>query len=425
MLVASPDRFAEISRVLTKWELSSAIIGRITDDGVVRIRDRDEVHVEVPVTFFVDECPVYHVRGDEPEHIRTLRERSLTDVPDIAVTEIAAVLVRMLESPALGSRRSIWEQYDHTIQTNTVLGPGGADAAVIRIKGTTLAIAATMDCNSRYCYLDPYRGAQLAVAEATRNISCVGATPLGLTNCLNFGNPERSPGDWQLRESVRGLGDAARALSVPVVSGNVSLYNETHQDPIRPTPMIGCVGIVPDVSSTAGVRWKDGDVILLLNGASPTLGASDYLEITHGLVAGAPTEPDLQAELRVQRLVRQVVEQGLCSGMHDVSDGGLAVSLAEFAIGTGIGAAVKPAGADGRLDVTWFGEGHARVLVAVDPSHVAEVQELAKRSDVPMTELGRAGGDRLSLGDAGGIPVEHLAAASGRALGGTRTHAHI
>lgn len=425
MLVASPDRFAEISRVLTKWELSSAIIGRITDDGVVRIRDRDEVHVEVPVTFFVDECPVYHVQGTEPPHIRTLRERSLTDLPDIAVTEIAAVLVQMLESPALGSRRSIWEQYDHTIQTNTVLGPGVADAAVIRIKGTTLAIAATMDCNSRYCYLDPYRGTQLAVAEATRNISCVGATPLGLTNCLNFGNPERSPGDWQLRESVRGLGDAARALGVPVVSGNVSLYNETHQDPIRPTPMIGCVGVVPDVSATAGVRWEDGDVILLVNGSSPTLGGTDYLDITHGLVAGAPTEPDLRAELRVQRLVRQVVEQRLCSGAHDVSDGGLAVALAELAVGSGIGAEVMLPSLDGRVDVTWFGEGHGRVLLAIDPSHVAEVLELASRSEVPVIELGRAGGDRLSLGDAIGIPVEHLEAASGRALGGTRTHAHI
>lgn len=425
VLVAAPDRYAEIADVLAKWELQAATIGRITDDGAVRIRDGGEVYVDVPVAFFIDECPVYHVAGDEPADIRSLRERSLTDLKDLGAADVTGVLLRMLQSSALGSRRAIWEQYDHTIQTNTVLGPGRGDAAVIRIKGTRSAIAVTMDCNSRYCYLDPYLGAQHAVAEATRNVSCVGGKPLGITNCLNFGNPERAPGNWQLREAVRGLADAARALGVPVVSGNVSLYNESNQVAIQPTPMVGCVGVLEDVTAAAAIYWNEGDLIVLLTGASPSLGGSDYLEIIHGDIAGSPSAPDLALESKVQELVRMLIGSGLCSGVHDVSNGGLAVTLAELALASGVGATIDSYAGGGRVDAGWFGECGGRIVVAVHPSELSTVERLAGNAGVRAVELGRAKGQHLVLADATPVSVGGLEAASEHALGGKRDHARI
>lgn len=425
VLVAAPDRYPEIAETLSRWELSSAVIGRITDDGVIRVRDRDDVHVEVPVSFFIDECPVYHVEGQEPETIQVLRQRSLREIADITAPEVPATLLRMLESPLLGSRRSIWEQYDHTIQTNTVQGPGTGDAAVIRIKGTRSAVAATMDCNSRYCFLDPYQGARLAVAEATRNISCVGGRPLGITNCLNFGNPERSPANWQLREAVRGMGDAARAMEVPVVSGNVSLYNETQQAPIHPTPMIGCVGVVPDVSTSSRIHWNDGDVVVLLRGGLPGLGASDYLEIVHELVAGAPPCLDLVMERTVQELVRWLIGEGLCTGVHDVSNGGLAIALGEMAMATGVGAEIRSVAIEDRLDAAWFGESASSVLLAVAPSRLADVMAAASEHRVPALLLGRAGGEALVLGEATPVPVKDMEEANARGLRGKRDHVQI
>ena len=425
VLVAAPDRFEEIADTLARWELDATIIGRITDDGIVRVADRGDVHVTVPVSLFIDECPVYHVEGEEPHDIRSLRERPPTDLQDIGPAEVADALLLMLQSPALGSRQPIWEQYDHTIQTNTVLGPGCGDAAVIRIKGTQSAIAASMDCNSRYCYLDPYRGAQLAVAEATRNVSCVGGRPLGLTNCLNFGNPERSPANWQLREAVRGMGDAALALGVPVVSGNVSLYNESSGLPIQPTPMIGCVGVLEDVSVATAIRWRDGDTVMLLDGGPPTLGGSEYLEIMHGQISGSPSAPDFAQELNVQALVRQLIGAGLCSGVHDVSNGGLAVALAELAMASSVGATIASHGGSGRLDVGWFGECASRVLVAVEAGRLGDVERSAASSGVSAVRLGLVGGDNLVLGNAPPVPVKELHTASGRAFHGMRDHASI
>ncbi|MBA2247300.1 MAG: phosphoribosylformylglycinamidine synthase II, partial [Chloroflexia bacterium] len=407
------------------WELWSATIGRITGDGIVRIVERGEVHVDVPVSFFIDECPVYQVEGEEPVAIRAARERSLDDLKDVEAPDVSGVLLKMLESSALGSRRSIWEQYDHTIQTNTVLGPGRGDAAVIRIKGTRSAIAATMDCNSRYCFLDPYHGARLAVAEATRNVSCVGGKPLGLTNCLNFGNPERPPGNWQLREAVRGMGDAARALGVPIVSGNVSLYNESNGVPIQPTPMIGCAGVLDDVMAATAIQWNEGDFVVLLGGGVPSLGGSDYLEIMHGQVAGSLPALDLERERNVQELIRHLGGRGEFSGVHDVSNGGLAIALAELAMASGLGATIDVQPGGGRLDVGWFGESASRVVVAVPPTRLAAVEASAGDKGIDAVMLGRVGGDRLILGDAAPVPVEALVTASGQAFRGKRDHARI
>ena len=229
----------------------------------------------------------------------------------------------------------MFRQYDHTIMTNTVVPPGAADAAVIRIKGTNRAVANSIDCNSRYCYLDPALGAAHAVAEACRNVSCVGGRPLAVTNCLNFGSPEKPAGYYQLREAVRGMGDACRALGVPVVSGNVSLYNESAQGAVFPTPTVGVVGVIDDVAAHATMAWHDGDIVALLGDAQPQVGGSEFLASHHDMTAGAPPPLDFERERSVQLVVRQAVASGLLATAHDCAEGGLAVAIAEMAIVSG------------------------------------------------------------------------------------------
>ncbi len=416
VLVAAPDRFDEIAAVLDRWSLSSALIGHITDDGIVRIRDGETVFVDVPVTDFIDECPTYIVATDEPASARERQALDLTQFADIAQAEIGARLLTLLGSSNLGSRQPVWEQYDHTILTNTVFGPGRADAAVLRIKGAKEGIAISMDCNSRYCELDPYLGAQYAILEATRNVSAVGARPLGLTNCLNFGNPERSPGNWQLARAVAGLGDACRQLGVPIVSGNVSLYNETDGRPIQPTPMVGCVGVLDDVTVARGIGWNDGDDIYLLGESAPGLGGSEYLARVHGTVAGSPMPIDFDAERRLQQFMRALVISGMVSGLHDLADGGLAVALAEMALASNVGATVTLGTDDRRNDVRWFGEGPSRALVAASPDQRSSIESVAMLSGVAVLRIGTASGDVLILGRSAPVSIHSLRAASAGAL---------
>ncbi len=411
VLVAPPDRFDEISEVLDRWSLSSALIGHITDDGQVRIRDGEEVHVDVPVTYFIDECPTYEIDSVEPYEARERRYIDLNEIRDVAEAEIGEVLLKLLHSPNLGSRRQVWEQYDHTIMTNTVKGPGEADAAVLRIKGETIGIAISMDCNSRYCELDPYLGAQHAIVESTRNVSSVGGRPLGLTNCLNFGNPERSPANWQLSRAVAGMADACNELGVPIVSGNVSLYNETEGSPIQPTPMVGCVGVVDDVPGAAGIAWNDGDDIFLLGDAAPSIGASDYLSTIHGQDAGAPPAIDFEQERRLQHFLRALVTTGSVSGIHDVSGGGLGVALAELASQTGIGATVEMTTEDRRTDARWFGESASRAVVAAAPSQRSSIENVALSAGVTAIRIGTVGGASLTFDQARPVSVEAIQAA--------------
>jgi phosphoribosylformylglycinamidine synthase len=416
VLVASPDRVDEITEVLDRWSLSAAVIGRVTDDGVVRVRDGETVEVEVPVTYFIDECPTYPIEVTEPAEMRSLREQDLGDVPDIAAEAVPATLLDLLTSPNVGTRQSVWEQYDHTILSNTVYGPGASDAAVLRQKGTPTGLAISMDCNSRYCYLDPYEGARHAVAEAARNVACSGARPLGITNCLNFGSPERSPANWQLTRAVAGLGDACRELDIPIVSGNVSLYNETEQQPIYPTPMVGCVGVLDDLSTRMSLAWADGDEIWLLGGGKPSLGGSEYLAHTANRVAGAPPALDLAAEKRLHDLLQVLAATDHRVATHDVSGGGLAVALTEMVLASGVGASVDSEPSGGRVDVTWFGESGGRIIVAVAPAWGDHLRLVAAEWETPLLHLGTAGGDALTLGDTEPIALDALARASQRAL---------
>lgn len=416
VLVATPDRVDEITEVLDRWGLNAAVIGRVTDDGIVRVRDGDEVCVETPVRYFIDECPTYEVTSEEPAYIGEAKAYDLGAVHDISQNEIKTTLLTLLGSPNIGSRRSVWEQFDHTAMTNTVFGPGDADAAVLRLKGTSGGIAISMDCNSRYTYLDPYEGARHSVAEAARNVACAGARPLGLTNCLNFGSPERSPANYQLVNAVAGMGDACRALGIPIVSGNVSLSNETDRIPVYPTPMVACVGVLDDIDSRMGIAWNDGDDVWLVGGGEPGLGGSEYLALAHEIVAGELPALDLEQEGRLLQMLQGVARGDIKVAAHDVSAGGLAVALAEMALASGIGATINGVETDRRIDATWFGESATRVILALPPEQAEMLEMIAGEWETPATRIGRVGGSSLTLAGQD-VALEDLRRASDSALG--------
>ena len=408
LLVVKPEGVERVQRVVEKWSLQAAAIGKITGDGMVRVRDGEQVVAEVPARFFTDECPTYLRPAAESPAIRAARERDLSGLPDVQPDQVPDVLLRLLRSPNIGSRRPVYERYDHTILTNTVVPPGAADAAGLRIKGTQRGIAVAIDCNSRYCYLDPELGAMHAVAEATRNVACVGGRPLAITNCLNFGNPEKPAGAYQLERAVTGMASACRALGIPVVSGNVSLYNETGEVAVMPTPMVGAVGVLDDVRRHVTQRWQSGQVVYLLGDGAPSLGGSEYLAVVHGLTAGRPPALDLDAERSLQETVRRGIEEGVIAAAHDCSAGGLAVMLAEMAIASGIGFVLLEEGEpaeSGRLDVAWFGEAGSRIVVACAAENAGRLESLCAEAGIACRRLGRADGETIDLRRFGSVTV--------------------
>jgi phosphoribosylformylglycinamidine synthase subunit PurL len=402
--------------VLDRWSLNASDIGEVTDDGIVTVRDGDEIACAVPVRIFIDDCPTYHVAASEPDAARQRRLARIDPDEVVPKTTLAAELKALLSHPNLGSRRSVWEQYDHTILTNTVVGPGG-DAAVMRLKGTPLGIALSIDCNSRYCDLDPYNGARLAVAEASRNVSCAGARPLGITNCLNMGNPEQLPGSWHLQESVRGIADVCRDLDIPVVSGNVSLYNESNGIAIQPTPIIGCVGVLDDVTRSRHQAFRDGDDLILIAGGTSTLGGSEWLAIRGHRAEGSPPALDTAREAALQRVLRGLATRDTVHCVHDISQGGLAVTIAEGALAGHVGADLSRA-ADSDLHpiVRWFGEYASAAVVAVDPADREAVLETATHAGLSADLIGRAEGDAVVFPDGSVADVSELRAASDLAL---------
>lgn len=412
LLVVRPEGVERVKRIVERWSLHSAEIGRITDDGMVRIKDGDLTVAEVPGPIYTDECPSYVRAAEESPAVVRARETDPTVVPDLEPSQFGTALRSLLASPNICSRRPVFRRYDHTILTNTVVAPGEADAAILRVKGTDHAISTAIDCNSRYCFLDPALGAAHAVAEAARNVSCVGGRPLAVTNCLNFGSPEKPAGYYQLREAVRGMGDACRALGIPVVSGNVSLYNESADGPVFPTPTVGVVGVVDHVARHATMRWRAGEQVALLGGAVPTLGGSEYLARLHGMTAGPPPPLDLTAEEAVQRLVREAIADGLIATAHDCSEGGLAVALAEMAIASEVGIRIEGLpvnGPNGRLDERWFGEAPSRIVVAGGTDAISQLESRASAAGLPIVVLGESGGEDIALA---GMPVVSVAIAT-------------
>ena len=396
LFIVRRGREVEVDRVFEKWDLHAVRIGEVTGDGLLRVRNGGTTVAEIPNRPLADEAPLYDRPYREPAD---LRHRQALDVAALeSPGPPSEVFLRMVGAPAIASKRWIYRQYDHMVRTNTI-APAGSGAGVVRIKGTPRALAFSVDGNGRYCFLDPYRGAMLAVAESARNVACAGGRPIGATNCLNFGSPERPEIMWQFARAVAGIGDACRALDIPITGGNVSLYNETDGQAILPTPVLGVVGIIEDARRVVGRTFQEsGAVIVLLGAPGGTLGGSEYLKTMHGLVRGVPPDPDLEAEGAVQQLVADLAEMGRLRSAHDCSDGGLAVALAECAFGSGgvgFDAAVPGPSGEGGLAAALYGESASQIVVAVRETEADTVLDRAAGAGVPAQVLGRTGGDRL------------------------------
>jgi phosphoribosylformylglycinamidine synthase len=402
LLVARRGREEEVVRVFDRWGLAASKVGHVTGDGVARIRHRGATAAEIPVRALVDESPVYERPARPPADLEKRWQ-----APEVPVEDAGRALVRLLDTPELGSKQWIWRQYDYSVRTNTVVGPG-SDAAVLVLKGTPSGLGLVSDVNPVYCALDPRRGGRQAVAEAVRNLACVGAEPVGLTDCLNFGNPENPEVFWQFRECVLGMAEACRAFDVPVVSGNVSFYNETEGRSIHPTPTVAMVGMIPDLGRVTESHFvKPGDRIVLLGEDAMDHGGSAYLRLLFGVEAGRPPEVDLAAEEALAGLLRLLAFEGWISTAHDLAEGGLAVALAEACFRRGLGAEVRVAATPPGL----FSETQARAFVAAPPERVEAVLEEAERSGVPAVEAGGIGGSRLVIradGDTVDVEVEEL-----------------
>ena len=390
LLVVKPENRPGIESILQKWEIPCAEIGRVTDTREARVYDNKELVGQPPIELLT-RPPRYRLEGVESEEHKKLQDYPLARLP-LPKDGAGPVLLKLLAGANICSKAPVYRQYDHQVQTNTVAGPGG-DAAVLRVKGSQKAIALSTDGNGRYCYLDPYQGGAIAVAEACRNVSCTGAEPIALTDCLNFGNPEEPHVYYQLESCIHGMAEACDALDVPVVSGNVSLYNETQGKAIYPTPVVGALGLLEDVALHRTHAFKRPDEIVVLLGAAEVRGGpqdlagSEYLETVHQLVAGAPMI-DLQLEARVQALCRRAVLAGILSSAHDCSDGGLAVALAESCISGKVGFQ-GDFKINGRWDAALFGEAQSRIIVSIPTDRLSELYELAALMDVPVTSLGK------------------------------------
>ncbi len=400
LLVCEKGKEAIIERIFEKWGLHAARIGTVTDDGRVRVYWHGELVADVPAEHLVlgGGAPVYYREARRPAYLDEVQQFDISRLPDISPEQVEDALLRLLDTPNIASKRWIFEQYDYMVQTNTVSGPGPTDAAVVRIKGTHKALAVKTDCNARYVYLNPRRGGQIAVAEAARNVVCAGGKPLAITNCLNFGNPYKPEVYWTFKEAVGGMGDACRALGTPVTGGNVSFYNERPEGAVFPTPTVGMLGLIEDVekhTTTSGFK-QPGDLILLLSPAAwqhrNDLGGSEYLHVMHQLTTGDAPYMELSEEKAVQDALLTLIRAGFVRSAHDVSDGGLAVALAEKALFSRLGASIElPELPDIRLDALLFGEAQSRIVITIAPEHRADVARLLADFPVQATLLGRVG----------------------------------
>lgn len=395
MLVCpKPGKEERIREIFEKWGLDATVIGRVTGDGVFRVKEGEQVVGEVPVAALTGMCPVYYRTEEEPLYYREKKDFNLSALPE--PEDYNRVLKSLLASPNIASKEWVFTQYDYQVMINTVTVPGKADAAVLRVKGTGKGVALTVDCNSRMVYLDPLRGGMLAVSEAALNLACTGARPLALTNCLNFGNPEKPHIFWQFKNAVKGMSMAAQKLDTPVVSGNVSFYNETSGEAVYPTPVVGMVGLLQDINSRMDMSFKnDGDLIVLLGGYGNKLGGSEYLKLEHRLVAGEVPEVNLDRHKMLLQLVQLLTKQRLVTSCHDLSEGGLAIALAEASITGEKGFEVRLDDDAGRADTILFNEVPTRVIVTLPRSQLGELTRLAGEYMMEARVLGEVGGDRL------------------------------
>ncbi len=372
LIVVEKGREQEIVDLFSKYDLEAVAIGKVTDDKRLRLLHKGEVVSDVPVDALAEEAPVYNKPSQEAAYYK---EFQAMKTPSPKVKDYKETLLQLLQQPTIASKEWVYEQYDHQVRTSTVVSPG-SDAAVVRVRGTRKALAMTTDCNSRYLYLDPETGGKIAVAEAARNIVCSGGIPLAITDCLNFGNPEKPEIFWQIEKSVDGMSEACRELSTPVIGGNVSLYNESMGTAIYPTPVVGMVGLVEDVDHITTQSFKEaGDVIFVIGETKEEFGGSELQKLTEGKIFGQAPGIDLKTELRRQMQLLEAIQKGLVASAHDIAEGGLAVALAESTFGTnGLGSEVKLDGENPVAEL--FSETQSRFIVSVKPENKAEFEKL-------------------------------------------------
>ncbi len=396
LLVARKGNEGKVQEIFKKWDLEAEIVGEVTDDGLVKVQHKGELVVSLPAKPLAEESPLYHRKTKVPSYLIEVKKFQHKNIP--IPDNFNVTLKDMMASPNIASKEWIYHQYDYSVRTNSVVSPG-SDASVLRLKGTQKGLALTTDCNPLYCYLDPYQGAKIAVAEAARNLSTAGAQPVGITDCLNFGNPEKPDIMWQFARATDGIAEACHFFEIPIVSGNVSFYNETEGKAIFPTPTIAMVGILDDIRMHL-TQWfkRDGDTILLLGESHEELGGSEYLRLIHQVLSGSPPSLDMKREKRIHETLREAASRGLLHSAHDLSDGGFAVALVEkcFAPGRIFGAEVKMA-AKIRHDALLFGESQSRVLVSLPDSNLKEFEKIASKREVTFFMVGKVGGDRLTL----------------------------
>ena len=388
----------KVKALFDHWELRSDIIGHVTSDGLARITEGNKVVADVPVNLLAT-APLYRRRVKKPQWIEALQVLDVTSIPDVSPQKVSPVFLRLLSSPNIASRQCIYRQYDHQVGDNTIVLPG-SDAAVLRIKGTKKAISLTTDGNGRYSYVNPKTGGIIAVAEAARNLACSGARPLAITDCINFGNPENNDVYYQMKECISGMAQACRKLRVPVISGNVSLYNETKGEAVYPTPVVGMVGLINNVNRhcTSGFK-NEGDVVFLLGDiqtADSSLGSSEYLELIHSIIKGSPYI-DLEMEKRLHRCCLEGIRRGIINSAHDCSEGGLAICLAESCLAGNLGFISQNLEITDRLDAALFGEIQSRIIVSVAPDSAKKLKEVADRQQVSVKKLGTVSGKRFIL----------------------------
>lgn len=405
LVVCEKGKEKELRERTEKWDLPAATIGQVTGDGTLHIHDGKETRAQLPARTLVDEAPEYQPESSKPSYIDDLTKIDTDHLDE--PTDYEETFLNVLTAPDTASKEWVYRQFDHMVRTNTVVRPG-SDAAVLRIKGTDRAIAATTDCNSRYCYLDPRSGTRSAVAEAARNLTCIGAEPLALTDGLNFGNPEKPEVYWQFSEAMKGMKEACEALETPVIGGNVSFYNESESHAIYPTPIIGMIGQISDLDHVTTVSFEQpGDTIILLGETHLDLGGSRYLYNRTGTIDGHPPSIDLNREQEIQQCCRRLIRNGYVQSAHDCSKGGLIVTLAESCMPEELGIQVD-VDPDMRLDHYLFSETPSRIVISVPEDQKSAVQEEIEVFDLPYTVLGNVQSDRFAINGVIDLSVEKM-----------------
>lgn len=412
LIVAEKGREQEIIDIYEKWDLQGVVIGEVTDDGRVRYQQYGEIKADIPADSLVlgGGAPQYKRETEKPAYLDEVQNYNLDELDH--PENHTQTLLTLLASPNIASKRWVFEQYDSMVRTNTISGPGPSDAGVVRIKGTKKALAVKTDCNGRYVYLNPRKGGQIAVAEAARNVVCTGAKPAAITNCLNFGNPYKPEVYWTFKEALAGMSDSCNTLNTPVTGGNVSFYNENPESSVFPTPTIGMLGIIEDYEKyllTAGFK-KSGQLVYYVGAPRKGLGGSEYLHVIHQRTAGDAPEIDLTFEATLQDAIYKANQEQLLTAAHDVSDGGLGITLAEMAIFGNIGAelSLEPLSKNGNMLETLFSEAQSGIVVTINEENSSRVESFFESMEIPYVHLGAVKGNNLSIGGLESVSVEKL-----------------